>query len=518
MAPSEHPDRPGNIRAMSQPAPAPSRWPDQPIILEVNTFVWLAELSASLGRPVDLATVPADTWDALVAPGVDAVWLMGVWERSPRGAAIARRHPGVAVEHRRALADFTGDDVVGSPYCVRSYTVDRHLGGDHALAVARSELGRRGARLVLDYVPNHVAHDHPWVTQWPGLFVHGTPQEAAERPREFIRRRGQVVALGRDPYFEPWQDVCQLNAFAGALRRQTAQTLTEIAQRADGVRCDMAMLMTNDVFARTWGERVGPPPAQEFWPPIITQLRQARPDFLFIAEVYWAMEATLLEQGFDYCYDKTLHDQLVAGDIGGLRAHLGADAGHQQHLVRFIENHDEPRAAAALDERLWRAAAVAVLTLPGAALLYEGQFDGRTVRPPVALGRRPPETTDEALRSFYRDLLTFVDDTRLRQGEWDLLQIHGWPDNASNEALLAWSWSAPDARHLVVVNLSSAAAQGRVALPWHLKGGTVVLHDPLQDERLIRSGDALADDGLHVELRSGGWHLLSVTKDPMPVR
>jgi hypothetical protein len=501
---------------MSQPARAPTRWPDQPIILEVNTWAWLAELSVSLGRPVDLATVPADTWDALVAPGVDAVWLMGVWERSPRGATIARRHPDVAAEHRRALPDLTDDDVVGSPYCVRSYTVDRHLGGDDALAVARSELARRGARLVLDYVPNHVAHDHAWVTQWPGLFVHGTPQEAAERPREFIRLRGQVVALGRDPYFEPWQDVCQLNAFAEALRRQTTQTLAEIAQRADGVRCDMAMLMVNDVFARTWGQRVGPPPAQEFWPPIIDRLRHAHPDFLFIAEVYWGMEATLLEQGFDYCYDKSLHDLLVAGDIAGLRTHLCADVGHQQHLVRFIENHDEPRAAAALDARLWRAAAVAVLTLPGATLLYEGQFDGRTVRPPVALVRRPPEPSDAALRDFYDDLLTVVDSTGLRAGEWNRHEVHGWPDNASNEALLAWSWSAAEDRHLVVVNLSSAAAQGRVALPWDLKGGTVVLHDPLHHARLIRSGDALADDGLHVELPSGGWHLLSVTKDPTP--
>ena len=495
----------------ASPQPLPDAWPAQPLIYEINTWVWLTELSAQLGRTVDLADVPAEVWDAVVAPGVDAVWLMGVWERSPRGVAVARRHPGVAADHRAALADFTDDDVVGSPYCIRRYTVDARLGGDDGLAVARRELARRGARLIVDYVPNHVAQDHPWVADRPDLFVRGTPQEAADRPREFIDVEGDVLALGRDPHFEPWQDVLQLNAFSEALRRQTAQTLGEIAQRADGVRCDMAMLMVNDVFARTWGDRAGPQPDQEFWPPIIGEVRAGAPDFLFLAEVYWDMEATLLEQGFDYCYDKRLHDRLAAGDITGLRSHLAADVTYQRRLVRFTENHDEPRTTVVLAPPLWRAAAVAALTLPGAVLLYEGQFEGRTVRPPVALGRRPQEPADAELRAFYASLLTTVQRTGLRDGRWALQSLQGWPDNATADALLAWSWTAAASRHLVVVNLSPDPAQGRVLLPWGVAGRTVVLHDPVQGERFTRDGDGLAADGLHVELDTGGFHLLEVT-------
>ena len=488
-------------------------WPAQPVIHEVNTWAWLAELAAAFDRPVDLATVPAQAWDDLVMPGIDAVWLMGVWERSPRGVAVARQHPGVAADHRAALPDFTDDDVVGSPYCIRSYTVDAHLGGDEALAVARQELARRGARLLLDYVPNHVAQDHPWVGEQPELFIHGTAQEAQERPREFVAFGDQVVALGRDPHFEPWQDVCQLNAFSEALRRQTAQTLANIAQRADGVRCDMAMLVVNEVFARTWGERAGPRPDAEFWPAIIDGVRATAPDFLFLAEVYWDMEAVLLEQGFDYCYDKRLYDRLADGDVAGLTTHLGgADAAHQRRLVRFLENHDEPRAAAALPADRWRAAAVVALTLPGAVLLYEGQLDGRTVRPPVALGRRPAEHPDRPLRAFYAALLAVVHDTALRDGEWVLHDVDDHPHKEGVQSLLAWSWSRAGFRYLVVVNLTAQRAQGRVRVAWQdVARHTVELVDRVRNERFERIGDELLEHGLDVDLPAGGFQLLTVS-------
>ena len=64
-------------------------WPKYPVIYEINIWVWLAELSRTHRRPVTLATVPDQEWDALAAYGFDAVWFMGVWERSPAGIAIS---------------------------------------------------------------------------------------------------------------------------------------------------------------------------------------------------------------------------------------------------------------------------------------------------------------------------------------------------------------------------------------------------------------------------------------------
>ena len=110
-------------------------WPKYPSIYEINTWVWLAELSQKYRMVVDLSSVPAAEWDAIAGYGFDSVWLMGVWERSPAGVTIANQTASLLDDFRRALPDFHLEDNVGSPYCVRRYVVDQHLGGRHGLAI-----------------------------------------------------------------------------------------------------------------------------------------------------------------------------------------------------------------------------------------------------------------------------------------------------------------------------------------------------------------------------------------------
>src|SRR6185312_3581690 len=117
-----------------------SAWPPYPTSYEINTWVWLAELSQKHGGNVDLSSVPSAEWDAIAAYGFYAVWLMGVWERSRAGIAIANGNQSLGEEFRRALPDFQPEDNVGSPYCVRRYVVHAHLGGPEGLAIARLEL------------------------------------------------------------------------------------------------------------------------------------------------------------------------------------------------------------------------------------------------------------------------------------------------------------------------------------------------------------------------------------------
>lgn len=116
------------------------RWKKNPVIYEINTWVWLRELSLETGYPVTLANVPEAYWDRLMHLQIDAVWFMGVWERSPAGIEISNQNAGNLSDFHRALPDFSFDDNVGSPYCVKSYNVDQHLGGNSGLAVARSQL------------------------------------------------------------------------------------------------------------------------------------------------------------------------------------------------------------------------------------------------------------------------------------------------------------------------------------------------------------------------------------------
>jgi hypothetical protein len=500
-------------------------WPGRPVIYEINTAVWLGDLSRAAGRRVTLADVPESAWDEVTPAGIDAVWLMGVWERSPAGLELATANRALQASFAESLPDLRAEDVIGSPYCVRRYVVDAAFGGPPALAQARATLAARGLRLLLDYVPNHVAPDHPWVRSHPELFINGDEPDIEAEPASWIRAAGHILAYGRDPYFPPWPDVVQLNAFSPALREAATATLTHIAAQCDGIRCDMAMLMTNEIFAKTWDGRTGPEPDEEFWPAVIAGVRGQHPQTVLLAEAYWDTEWILQQQGFDFCYDKRLYDRIVGRDVSGVRDHLRAGLDYQSRLVRFLENHDEPRIAAELPHDAEQAAAVVIATLPGATLWYEGQFEGRRVRPPVFLSRRPDEPPDAGLAAWYRRLLDTVASHRVRAGSWQQLEVTGWPDNDSCRNLLAWSWSAGDAttsdaeaatgtgtgRHLVVVNFSAEPAQGQVGLGWtDLRGRGWTLTDLLDDRVFEWGGDELAGQGLFVALAAWGCHLLAM--------
>ena len=484
-------------------------WPKHTLIFEINTWVWLDELCRREQRCLTLSSVPDAEWDHIAALGFDAVWFMGVWERSPEGIRISMTNDGLLADFRRALPDFTERDNVGSPYCVRRYVADAHLGGPEGLAAARSKLAERGVRLILDFVPNHVAPDHPWVVEQPAYFIRGSAEDMRADPRSFVSLGGRIYACGRDPFFPAWPDVLQLNAFDRGLRSAAIDTLSGIAGQCDGVRCDMAMLLMNSIFEKTWENRVESRPETDYWRAVIPAVKKKYPNFRFIAEAYWDLEWELQQQGFDHCYDKQFYDRLEHGAAESVRLHLCAEFVYQERLLRFIENHDEPRAAATFTSEKHRAAAVTALTLPGARLIHEGQLDGRRVRLPVFLARRPEEPPDHELLSFYRQLLGALHNGKFLEGTWQLCERTGWPDNPSWLNLVSWCWQKGDSRCLMVVNLSDASAQGRVRVPWDdLKGRTWRLQDVFTTGVYERDGEEMCGEGLYVDLPVWGVHFL----------
>ena len=228
-------------------------------------------------QTIDLGSVPDRHWDEIAGLGFDSVWLMGVWHRSPAGIAIALANTALRSAFRAALPDWRAEDVVGSPYCIRDYVVDDHLGGPAGLAAAREALAVAGCPvdpgLRAQPCRPRSSLDH----RRPELFVTGTAADLDLDPASFVEVGGRVLANGRDPYFPAWPDVVQLNAFDPGLRSAAVETVRSIADQCDGVRCDMAMLIMNDVFARTWGARVGPHPSTEYWPTVITAVRETHP-------------------------------------------------------------------------------------------------------------------------------------------------------------------------------------------------------------------------------------------------
>ena len=222
-----------------------------------------------------------------------------------------------------------------------------------------------------------------------------------------------------------------------------AQELLKLAGIADGVRCDMAMLILPEVFQRTWGERSlptdGSPPVDEpFWPETIGRVKAKNPGFIFMAEVYWDLEWTLMQQGFDYCYDKSLYDRLLSRDAAAVRAHLWADMAYQNKLARFLENHDEPRAAHDFPQPVHQAAAVVTYFTPGLRFFHEGQLEGRRVKVSMHLGRRPEEPVDPSCRNFTGKLLACLKRPEVRDGRWQLLELRpAWEGNPTWDRFLA---------------------------------------------------------------------------------
>jgi hypothetical protein len=481
-----------------------------PLLLEVSAWPWLERLSRRHHRRLTLADVPAAAWDRLAAPGFDIVYLMGVWQRSAIGRDIARRDAALRREYSAVLPDWTDEDVVGSPYSIAGYQPDDRMGGWPGVDAARQELNARGVRLMLDFVSNHTGFDHPWVARFPDRYVAGTAKDSRARPGEFRYVGERFIACGRDPSFPPWTDSAQLNYFNADTRSAMVEVLRAISAHCDGVRCDMAMLQLNAVFERVWRPTLRsrwPRPSEEFWPLAIAQV----PDLIYLAEAYWDLETTLLRQGFHFAYDKRLLDRLRAGHAPAVRAHLEAEAVHHDRLARFLENHDEPRGAAAFGARLG-AAAVLFATQPGLRFYFDGQATGARLRSPVQLGRWPDEPTDERVRHLYARLLLATNEPLFHEGSWRLVDVSSAGDE-SFQHLVACRWRLADKLAVVAVNLGPATAEGRLAIAAdEADSAPVVFRDLISGVSYACSRESIRTGGLHVTVPAGEGQLLLVSR------
>lgn len=351
--------------------------------------------------------------------GFDAVWMMGVWRIS---------------EGARKISKITSEDFDGSPYAVPAYEINRELGGSSQFKRLVKRARAVGLSVIVDFVSNHMALDSPWINERPDLFIRSDPKARTQSTNEFfLHRSNEIVAFGRDPYFAPWNDTAQLNYANETLRKRMIEVLIRISRYADGVRCDMAMLVLRDCIRRLWYpltpdslfDQMMP---GEFWDQAIAEVKKIKPEFKFIAEAYWDKEHELRALGFDLCYEKRLYDALVGHDFDRVVQSLKRDSDVLRDSLYFIENHDEPRAASVFGRSENLAALALILTIPGSVLIHEGQMEGKRERLPVQRIRPlMDEPPDIALRGSYERLLRITADGVFETGELQLFdpEVYG---------------------------------------------------------------------------------------------
>jgi hypothetical protein len=483
-----------------------------PSLYQINTRVTLRELSDRLGRRATLDDFPDEELTRLAQEGFDWVWFLGAWQTGPAGREISREHREWQAEFREELPDFQQDDVSGSCFALTDYSVNSDFGGNSALQRLYERVHRLGMRLLLDFVPNHTALDHPWVRTHPEFYVHGTEEQLSREPQNYTRietsQGPTVLAYGRDPYFAGWPDTLQLNYAESAVQDAMRLELQKVAALCDGVRCDMAMLILPEVFERTWGLRPEP-----FWQKSIDLVRSHKSEFLFMAEVYWDLEWTLQQQGFDYTYDKRLYDRLREGHARPVRDHFHADPEFQKKSARFLENHDEPRAAATFAPEMHRPAAVLTYLCTGLRFFHDGQFEGRTKKVSVHLGRRANEPADLSIRDFYSRILDCLSLPTLRNGQWQLLDCApAWDGNWTSDCFICFAWRSPEHPPLIVaVNYAANQSQCYVRIPLDELGGhTVCMQDLLSPVAYDRDGDQLLSQGLYLDMPPWGHQVFEL--------
>ena len=502
--------------AIPSPTVVPSSLPSlrpHPQLYEISTLPWLLQLSKKFSRKIRLAEVPIEEWERLRGLGFDLIYLMGMWKRSPAGRALARSQTSLFPRYDESLPRWTLDDVPGSPFSIEAYEPDPMIATWAELGSVHRRLHDLGMRVVLDIVSNHTGIDHAWVREHPEYYVRGTLSSYRAAPGNFFIGENssggaEVIAHGRDPNFAPWTDTAQLNFFNPELRAAMIAQIRRISEFCDGARCDMAMLVLNDTFHQTWEPLLGstPPPQEEFW----QEATRALPEFIWIAEAYSDSEWALQQLGFNFTYDKRLYDRLRDGFVRDVYLHLRADWDFQSRSVRFLENHDEGRAATVFGKLRLPAFAVLASTIPGMHFFNDGQLDGFRTHLVVQLARAQEEPSDPEVYSLYERILKIADSIEFHGKAWKLIDVQDSGDRTSTD-LIAYRWTAGNSAKLVVVNLGGGTSTGRIYFSDELLSSNAVrFHDLLNDHSYDRQSYDLRQWGLFIKLAGFGAHIFEV--------
>jgi len=405
-------------------------------------------------------------------------------------------------------------DVIGSPYAVFNYDLNPELGTLQDLVTLKEQLNKMGLKLMVDFVPNHSAVDSPWVSENPSFYIHAP--KGSNPPLDPNRYdNNNSIAYGSAGWWgSSWMDTLQYNYWDMSFRKAQTSRLVQVASVADFIRCDMAYLCLNDQVQDNWGNQLASwgysRPSTEFWSDAIQAAKAAYPHVRFLAEVYDPWGGQLQSLGFDFTYDKHLYDLLGNGNLDNLRGYIAnTDFGYLSRGAHFVENHDEPRAAAFFgsNERA-DAAAMVTMTVPGMRFYFQGQQDGYRNRLQVQLRRAAAEPIAIGVPQFYDVFVPIIARPVFHSGTFNYLNVINDPQSWR---LMAWKWTSNDEKLLVVVNYSDITGSGSVvlsdAMPVH-GNDTILVTDLISQKTWYRSAHQMQTSGIFTVIQPWSCQIL----------
>lgn len=482
------------------------------IIYQIDIREFFNRLKSEDSKIKTLLDLPDKFFFSLSQLGINYLWLLGIYEPSQLSKKISIEMKELHRRYYESLPDWKEEDVIGSPYAIKSYKIWEEIGGEKIYHAFREKIYKKfGLKIILDFVPNHLAIDNPIVKKHPEYFINiedSSKFNAEDYTEIEINNKKYRIAHGRDPYFPAWKDTLQLDYRSKGARNFMINELLKLSEKCDGVRCDMSMLVLSEIFFNNWKQFPPPkdlvPAAKEFWFEAIQKVKKVNPDLIFIAEVYWNKEQDLLDLGFDYVYGKKFYEFIVHNNIGIINEYIKRIFANHRKRFLFLENHDEPRSAHIFSTEHLKAVATLVYSLPSMKLIYDGQLEGRKFPHAIQLKRLHPEPIDYDLRNHYLKLFSAIKNSTISRGYFKPLTPQpAWQGSVSNYNFVIFFYEDDQLnKDLIVINFSDYQSQCKVKIEsFDLIGKTFLIKDRLSSEEYIRSGDEMFYSGLYLDLK-----------------
>ncbi len=518
-------------------------WMPNVVMIAKSTLVWLDQLSKTYEQPITrLDEIPDEELDQLAKWGFTALWLIGLWERSPASRAIKRRMGNPEAEP--------------SAYSLIDYTIADALGGYEAYENLRDRCKDRGLRLASDMVPNHTGMDSTWVREHPEWFVHlryppypnyrfSGPNLSSDpdygiyledsyynrsdasvvfRRTELRTGKTHYIYHGNDGTGLPWNDTAQLDYLKPVVREAVIQTILEVARMFPIIRFDAAMVLVKRHIRRLWYPAPNGPGdcvssrtefslskelfdqlmPEEFWREVVDRVAEEAPDTLLLAEAFWMLEGyfvrTLgMHRVYNSAFMHMLRDEDNAKYRETIKNTIAFDPEILKRYVNFMNNPDEDTAIEQFGKGdKYFGICMMMLTMPGLPMFGHGQVQGFKEKYGMEYARAYLDETPDThlIERHERELFPLMKKRHLF-ADVEQFFLYDFEEGARiNENVFAYSNRAGDDRVLVFYNNAFQPANGwiRTSAPYAVKGEG---EEKTLEEKTLGEGLALTDATHH---------------------